>query len=75
MKPYQVQTRPGHERGQPLHEFHRRERDVGGTVAPRCLELEDCVAVAVDAQSLVGDRDVAAWLFDALAIIGRPRAG
>ena len=71
VKPDQVQPWPGHQRRQPLHEFHRRQHDVGGAVAPRCFEFEDYIAFAVDGEPFVGDRragDVAAQLFYPFAV-------
>ena len=40
MKPNEVQPRPRHQRGQPLHELQRAHHQVRGSVAPRRLELQ-----------------------------------
>ena len=49
----QVQAGARHQRGEPLHELHRGEHDVGDAVTPWGFEFQDCVAVAVDAQAFV----------------------
>jgi hypothetical protein len=40
MEPDQVQPRPRHQRGQPLHELQRGHQQVRGAVAPRRLQLD-----------------------------------
>ena len=72
-KSYQVLPWPAPHRRQPLHQFHRGERKWWCAVEPGCFQLEYHVAFAVDGKALVGDRrvrDVAAQMFDTLAIIG-----
>ena len=78
MKPYQVKTWLRHQRRQALHEFHRGEDDVRCAVAPPCIEFENCVAFAIDAQTLIGDRrarDVTGKLFYPFALRRRQSSG
>jgi len=71
MKPDQVQSRPRHQRGQPLHELQRAHDQVRRSVAPRRLELELHLPCRVELHPLVRERrsrDVAAQLFQSLAV-------
>jgi hypothetical protein len=40
MKAYQLQARPRHQRGQPLHELQRAHDHMRAPISPRRLELE-----------------------------------
>ena len=73
MKADQVQPRPGHQRGQALHELQRRHHQVGGAVAPGCLQLQHHLPGGVSLHALVGQSgasDVAAQLLERLAVVG-----
>jgi len=47
MEADQVQARPWHQRGQPLHELQWRHHDVGGAVAPGGLSLSTTCPAAL----------------------------
>jgi len=53
---HQVEPRQGHEGGQLLQEFHRREPNPNGAVRPRMGERGDEIAVGVLCQALQGHR-------------------
>ena len=53
MKPYQVQARARHQCRQPLHEFHRREDDVG-IILPAAEEGLAALGWTQDAQAVTG---------------------
>ncbi len=46
-----VQPRPRNQRGQPLHELHRRHHQVRGAVSPRGLQLSSTCNAALDCTS------------------------
>ena len=56
MKADQMQTRPGHQRDQSLHEFHRRHHVVAAAITPLSLEFQYDMPAAVDGEPLVGIR-------------------
>ena len=51
----QVKTRVGHQGCQAFHEVDRRHLEMGGAVAPGCLEFERHARGAVPAQLVVGE--------------------
>ena len=68
----QVQPRPWHQRGQPLHELQRAHDQVRGSVAPRGPELELHLPRGVELNPFVRQRrprDVAAQLLQPLAVV------
>ena len=67
VKPNQMKTRPGHQRGQALHEFQRRHDDVGGAVAEGALQLQHDLAGAITLEPFIGNGeagDIAAQAFE-----------
>ena len=69
----QVQARTRHQRRQGLHELQRRHHDVGGAVSVGALQLQHDLASAVALEAFIGNgraRDVAAQVFELLALIG-----
>ena len=74
MEADQVQPRPRHQRGQPLHELQRRHHQVRGAVAPGGLERDHHLTGGVGLYAFVGQRGarrVAAQLFQRFAVVGR----
>jgi hypothetical protein len=73
MEPDEMQPRPWHQRGQPMHELQRAHHQVRGAVAPRGLELELHLPGGVELHPLLRQRrpgDVTAQLFQPLAVVG-----
>ena len=68
-----MQTRPGNQRRQPLHELQRAQDQMRRAVAPRCLQLQLDLPGGIDLHPFVGKRrpgDVAAQLLQPLAVMG-----
>ena len=73
MVEHQVDGRPGCDGGELLQQLDRLEEEMGGAIAPHCLELDEDAAVGAELDAVLGERgaeEVAAEPFEAGAVVG-----